>query len=168
MDVTVEVKDRFKRVSELLEEIVCILHDHQTENEQSRSYTCVCNCDCGQKTTPKKFSKQINLTSGTDDQESKTKHQSNVYCTDKQLKHDEFDWKNNTSNVTESGSFSKKNCNTNYDQDDLECICNCLRNRSNNKQNNNEQKICAHEQFKKNLKDIKQRFTKYFDDINRD
>lgn len=167
MELTKEIKERLKAISYLLKEIEDILCKQNDDNGDS-SEEPSCTCNCGKESNPDILLAKFNH--AKDNCYKNVEKKSPLpKCSKERVKCKGIDKISNDScdDADTDTICPTKNYKINQDKDNIhqDVWCN---NNIPKKQVNNTPKDCSHENFKRKLNDIRQRFMAHFEELNKD
>lgn len=161
--ISKEIKVRLNKVCNLLkeiEELVC-KNKNDIQMDQLSKYDYSCICVDGKQSVPE-------IIENVSNHNKVDKHKS---CFEKRIKCKSLDRGKISSDINELNNISscyQKNYEENHEKNNSTFPNNLCENISNKQVFNNIQNDCKNERFKNNIKYIKQKYTTYFDEINKD
>lgn len=167
MDVTMEIKNRLKAISNLLKEIENILNGQEAKSETEMLEDSSCICICGQESNPDVLNMKLKHTQDDHNKNFEMKSTTPTFL-EKRVKYKGLERKSNTSDgINDIDSYTQKNHSRNHEKSnklhqDEKC------NNTTHKRVNNTSKNCSNENFKRKFNDIRQRFIAQFEEINKD
>jgi len=160
--ISKEIKVRLNKVCDLLKEIEELVCKDKNDNQmgQFSKYDYSCICVDGKQSVPE-IIENVSNHNKVDEQKS---------CFEKYIKYKNLDREKISSDINELNDISsccQKNYEENHEKNNSTFPNNLCENISNKQVFNNIQNDCKNERFKNNIKYIKQKYTSYFDKINK-
>lgn len=169
MDVAKEIRCRLKGISKLLAEIEDILCKNNCDREEPKNASCACACVQESAGTDAQADRCENNVCSRTFKPKRKSHKTAcpeefpVKCEGwvREKSSTDFD---DAAGLCCSRKSTKKNC----DKMSSQVVCDILRNRSDKKNSTMTQKDRDREYLKIHFNDVRQKFLKYFDEINKD